>query len=264
MTPRITTVLFDLGNTLWHFPGRPPQDVVAAETRRRIFRLLRGWGFEVTPERFVLARDIRVATEKATGEAFHGDCRDPGYPEVCRRVAARHGLALTPEQAEELWEAWNLEGAFVGRTLFPDVLETLRWLKERGYRLGSVTNRGWDGQRFQQEMRELGLAELFEVVAMSCQVGYLKPHPRIFQHALDHMGIEPEAVVMVGDSLRGDVEGSQALGMTAVWRRPPVGEPVEETEDRPEALESVVPDYTIDTLSELMGLPIFGESGPGK
>lgn len=258
MTARITAVLFDLGNTLWHFPDRPPQDVVAAETRRRIFGLLRRWGFEVTPERFFLARDIRAATEEATGEAFHGDCRDPGYPDVCRRVSAGHGLALTPEQSEELWEAWNLEGAFVGRTLFPDVLETLRWLKERGYRLGSVTNRGWDGLRFQQEMRELGLAELFEVVAMSCQVGYLKPHPRIFQHALDHMGIEPEAAVMVGDSLRGDVEGAQALRMTAVWRPPAPREDARETEDRPEPPASVVPDYVIETLSDLKGLPIFG------
>lgn len=259
--PRIAAVLFDLGNTLWHFPDRPPQDVVAAETRRRIFRLLRRWGFEVTPERFLLASDIRKATEEATAQAFHGDCRDPGYPDVCRRVAARHGLELTPGQAEELWEAWNLEGAFVGRGLFPDVLETMHWLKGKGYRLGSVTNRGWAGPRFQQELRDLGLADLFEVVAMSCLVGYMKPDPRVFHYALDRMGIEPEEAVMVGDSLRGDVQGAKALGMTTVWRRRPARGLADGSGKGPgewsEAPGSVVPDYVIDTLAELKSLPIL-------
>ncbi len=259
--PRIAAVLFDLGNTLWHFPNRPPQDVVAAETRRSIFRLLRGWGFEVTPERFLLASDIRKAAEGAEELAFQGDCLDPDYSEICRRAAARHGLALTPEQGEELWEAWNLEGAFVGRALFPDVLETMHWLKGRGYRLGSVTNRRWAGPRFQQEMRDLGLTDLFEVVAASCQVGYMKPDPRLFHYALDRMGIEPEEAVMVGDSLRGDVEGSQALGMTAVWRRPPARGLADGSDKGPgewsEAPGPVVPDYVIDTLAELKSLPIL-------
>ncbi len=264
MTSRINTVLFDLGDTLWHFPSMPPVEVVREATISHITRLLEGWGFEVTPEHSLLGRYIKLAVEEETERAFHGDCLDPGYADVCRRVAASHGLELTSAQGEELWDTWNLGGAFLGRVLFPDALETLHWLKERGYRLGSVTNRGWAGPLFQQEMRDLGLAELFEVVAVSCEVGYVKPHPRIFQYALDCMGVEPGVVVMVGDSLRGDVEGAQALGITAVWRRPPLGEPVEETEDKPEALESVVPDYTVDTLSELRNLPIFVDGGPGK
>ena len=159
MTPRITAVLFDLGDTLWHFPSMPPVEVIRSETVGRLSRLLKSWGEEVTDERYYLGRDIRLAVEEETSRAFHGDSLDPGYPELCRRVAARNGLRLTPEQGEELWEAWNLGGQFLGRTLFPGVLETLRWLKERGFRLGSLTNRGYGGPRFQQEMRNLGLAE---------------------------------------------------------------------------------------------------------
>ena len=264
MTSRISTVLFDLGDTLWHFPSMPPAEVVREATISRLTGLLEGWGFELTPGHALLGRYIKLAVEEETERAFHGECLDPGYGDVCRRVAARHGLDLTPAQAEELWDTWNLGGAFLGRVLFPDALETLHWLRSRGYRLGSVTNRGWSGPRFQQELRDLGLAELFEVVSVSCEIGYVKPHRLIYQDALDRMEIAPEEAVMVGDSLRGDVEGAQALGLTAVWRRPPAGEPVDETEDRPEALASVVPDYTIDMLGELTGLPIFAESGPGK
>ena len=264
MTPRITAVLFDLGDTLWHFPKMPPLDVIRGETVGRLARLLEGWRFEVMDERRFLGRDLRLAVEEETTRAFRGDCVDPGYPEVCRRVAARHGLELTPAQGEELWETWNLGGVFLGRTMFPDALETLRWLRERGYRLGSVTNRGYGGPRFQQEMRDLGLAELFEVVAVSCDVGYMKPHSRIFHYALDLMAIGPGETVMVGDSLRADVEGAKAMGMIAVWRRPPAAEPVEETADKPELQGSVVPDYTIDELSELKSLPLFADRAPGK
>ncbi len=225
-------------------------------------KLVESWGEEVTPERLFLARDIRMEMELETARAFNGDSIDPGYPEICRRVAARHGLKLTPEQGEELWETWNLGGQFLGRTLFPDSLETLQWLSERGFRLGSVTNRGYGGPRFWQELKDLGLADLFEVVAVSCDIGYMKPHPRIFEYVLEAMNLAPEEMAMVGDSLRADVEGSKTLGMTAIWRRPPLDEPVEAAEDPPGVEGSAQPDYTIDTIGEMRGLPPFADSNP--
>jgi len=262
MTQHITTVLFDLGDTLWHFPNMPPRETVRSETVRRIRELLARWGHHFEGERFYLGRDIRLAVEEETSRAFHSDCVDPGYPQLCRRVAARHGLELTQEQGEELWEAWNLGGAFLGRVLFSDVIGTLRWLRDRGYCLGAVTNRGYSGPRFHEEMRALGLEELFETTVISCDIGYMKPHPRIFQCALESMGVEAQETVMVGDSLRADVEGSKTLGMTAVWRRPPAGEPVEATADAPEP-GSVAPDFTIDQIGELTTLSIFA-TAPAK
>jgi len=254
----VSAVLLDLGDTLWHFPNMPPPEVIRAETITRISRLLRRWGYKVEGQRRFLARDIRLAIEAATEEAFRGDLRSPDYPEICRQVAARHGLDISREQAEELWDTWNLGGKFLGRQLFPDVIPTLQALKARGVRLGAVTNRGWAGPRFWQEVEDLGLRPFFETVVVSCIVGYLKPHPRIFQIALEEMGLAPHEVAMVGDSLRADVAGAKALGMVAVWRRPPKGEPVEETTDPPEGEGEIRPDYTIDSLGELMQLPLFG------
>jgi len=85
----------------------------------------------------------------------------------------------------------------------------------------------------------------------------MKPHPRIFQHALAVMGLSPQEAAMVGDSLRADVAGAKALGMTAIWRRPPQDEPVEETTDKPEDGAEVAADYVIENISDLKGLPIF-------
>ena len=253
----VKAIFFDLGDTLWHFPKMPPPEVVRGETMKRVGGLVTSWGFDMLEgDRRMLGRDIRFAVEEETSQAFHGDCVDPGYPELCRRVAARHGMELTPQQGAELWETWNLGGVFLGRVLFPDVLDTLAWLRDRGFRLASITNRGYSGPRFHEELEGLGLTELFEHVAVSCDVGFMKPHPRLFQYALEQMGVAAEESVMVGDSLRADVEGAKTLGMVTVWRRPPAGEPLEATTDKPEA-GPLAPDYVINEIAEMKRLSIF-------
>jgi len=252
----ITTVLFDLGHTLWHLPNMPPPRAIRGETMRRLEALITGWGFEMSGERLMIGRDIRLAVEEETHRAFHGDCVDPGYPELCRRIAKEHDMELTPEQGDELWEAWNLGGIFLNRQLFPDVLASLTALRDRGFRLASVTNRGYSGPDFWDEVRQLGLEDLFEAVVVSCDVGYMKPHPRIYQVAIERLGVEAPECLMVGDNLRADVEGPKTLGMMAVWRRPPAAaEPVEATADERETEGPVQPDYAVDQIAELLDLP---------
>jgi putative hydrolase of the HAD superfamily len=251
----ITTVLFDLGDTLWHLPNMPAPGVIRGETMRRIEELVRSWGYDMSGDRPFLGRDIRLAVNEETHRAFHGDCVDPGYPELCRRVAREHGMELTKEQGEELWERWNLGGLFFKRELFPDVIPTLTELRERGFRLASVTNRGYSGPDFWAEVSAFGLDGFFEAVIVSCDVGYMKPHPRIYEAALDRLAVEAGECMMVGDNLRADVEGPKTLGMTAVWRRPPVGEPVEAATDEPETEGPVAPDYAVDEIRELLDLP---------
>jgi len=253
----IQAVLFDLGDTLWHFPNMPPHIVIREETVRRINAVLRRWGIDPEGALFFLGRDIRVAVERETAEAYRTDYVSPDYPDLCAEIAGSFGLRLTEEQTLELWDAWNLGGQFFGRTPFPDALDTLRWLQERGFKLGAVTDRAFGGPRFMAELEEYGLGGFFGVVAISSDVGYLKPHPKIFQHALEALGVTPEETMMVGDSLRSDVAGAKALGMVAVWKRPPLNEPTEVGADKLDVVGEIAPDYTIDSLWELTQLPIL-------
>ncbi|MEO8456399.1 MAG: HAD family hydrolase [Chloroflexota bacterium] len=254
----IKAVFFDLGDTLWHLPKLPPPDVIRGETMRRVGGLIRSWGHDMAVgDRRMIGRDIRYAIEKATREAFHGDCIEPDYGVICQSIAANHSIELTPEQGAELWGTWNLGGLFLGRELFPDVTSTLAELSRRGFRLGAITNRGYGGPHFREEVEAFGLDKAFETMAVSCDIGFLKPDRRIYEHAFREMGVTGEESVMVGDNLRADVEGAKALGMTAVWRRPTLDEPVESTEDEPEMTGPVQPDYTIRNISELLELPIL-------
>ena len=260
----IKAVLFDLGETLWHFPNMPPFDVIRGETVRRLANLLRSWGVEPEGQLMFLGRDIRFAIEKADAEAYNSHCVSPHYPTLTRDVAARMGLSLSDEQALQLWHTWNLGGIFLGRTLFSDAVPTLDWLRQRGYRIGSVTNRVLGGEPFREELGHYGLLDYFEVFSISCDVGYMKPHPRIFQHALEALDVSPQEAAMVGDSLRADVGGAQALGMTAVWRRNNVGEPTEDDLASERSgdgeLGKLKPDFVVENLWTITELPIFRDA----
>jgi HAD superfamily hydrolase (TIGR01549 family) len=244
----IRAVLFDLGNTLWHIPEPPPQQEVRNETVGRIYALLHSWGIPPEGELRFLGRDIRLAVTGADRQAYETDCVSPHFPSVVHEVATSKGLNVTREQSLRLWETWNLEGAFFGRRLFEGALETLETLRQRGYRLACVTNRVYGGQGFEAEVAELGLSPYLDVMSVSCELGYMKPHPAIFQHALEGLRVAAQEAVMVGDSLRADVGGAQALGMATVWRRPP---------DAAEQVDGIRPDFVVDELRELLDLPIL-------
>ncbi len=275
----IKNMLFDLGDTLWHFPKMPPAQEIRTETMRRIGGLLKSWDVPLGGELQFLGRDIRLGVEKVDRAAYESDCVSPDFNEVVRGIAAEKGLHLDYERAAQLWDAWNLGGLTLGRTMFDDAYRTLDWLRERGVRIGCVTNRVFGGPRFVEEMRELRLDQYFETTIVSCDIGYMKPHPRIYELAFERMGIDPRETAMVGDSLRADVEGAQAVAMTAIWRRVKKKDPPHEPEQVGEvppnigatraetgrALgewkggEDATPDFTVHTLWEITELPIYGE-----
>jgi HAD superfamily hydrolase (TIGR01549 family) len=279
----IKAVLFDLGDTLWHFPEMPPAMEIRTQTMQRIGGVLETWGVPLEGELRFLGREIRLGVERADRAAYESDCVSPDFNVVVRDIARGMGLDIDTEQGAQLWDAWNLGGLTLGRTMFADAYETLDWLRERGYKLGCVTNRVFGGPRFVEEMQDLGLDRYFDTTMVSCDMGYMKPHPKIFEQALTELGIAAGEAMMVGDSLKADVEASQALGMTAVWRRVRKPDKPHESEQVGEgphgdgdvtkpatraqtgrALgdfgggEGVTPDFTIWELRELTALPVLG------
>ena len=62
-----------------------------------------------------------------------------------------------------------------------------------------------------------GLADRFDAVVVSGELRSAKPDPAVYAHALQALGAEPGDAVMVGDSLRNDVDGPVAAGLRAIW-----------------------------------------------
>src|SRR5438105_3202693 len=111
----------------------------------------------------------------------------------------------------------------------PALLEALR---ARGLKLGLVSNAFDPGWLVHRDLAQMGLAERLDFAVFSSEVGKRKPHPAIFERALDALGVAAAEAVFVGDRLYEDVRGAGELGMTtvqALWFRadehPEGGEP---------------------------------------
>lgn len=98
---------------------------------------------------------------------------------------------------------------------FPGAVETLKALRERGVRLGLVTNGGCEFQR--TKLERLDLESLFDAVTIEGEVGFGKPDPRIFRLALQSLDVSANEAWMVGDNLEADIRGAQQLGIYAIW-----------------------------------------------
>jgi len=90
-------------------------------------------------------------------------------------------------------------------------------------------------------LEESELLEYFEVVVISGEIGYRKPHPRIFQHALKRLGVKPWEAVHVGNSVREDVAGAKGVGMWAIWVR----------DEGEGGVVGVQPDVVVDSIAEV-------------
>jgi len=109
----------------------------------------------------------------------------------------------------------------------------------RAFRLGLLSNGVPDLQR--EKIEGSGIEKYVVEIVISGEVGVGKPDPRIFEIILNRLGIQPQEAVMVGNSLRSDIGGAQAVGMKAVWLN----------RDGKSRDESVVPDLEIRGLEEL-------------
>ena len=132
--------------------------------------------------------------------------------------------------AIEMTRLWEHSENF---DLYDDVLPVMAELRDHRLKLGLVSN----------SARDLDDFVLHHALDVDCALtsrshGWTKPHPTIFQAALELLGVGPAEAAMVGDSVEDDVEGALALGMRAFL--------IDRQGRYPEAAER---------LSDLWGLP---------
>jgi len=112
--------------------------------------------------------------------------------------------------SREIYREWAACQHF---ELYADVPAVLRQLADSGLRIGLISNTHRCLASFQSHFELQGL---IAATVSSSDHGLMKPHPSIFHVALQLLGVAAADAVMVGDSLRQDVEGALAVGMRAV------------------------------------------------
>lgn len=193
-------VFFDVDFTLIQ-PGRTFQGPGYADACAR-------HGVIVDPDQF---RDaVRTASSALHVE---GGAYDPEIfiAYTARIIEAMGGTgAGVDAAARDLYEAWPSCEHF---TLYEEVPDVLRGLRDAGYTLGLITNTQRSLDEFERHFR---LDGLFTFAISSFDHGYMKPHPSIFEEALRRAGVPSGEAVMVGDSVPHDITGALRLGMRGV------------------------------------------------
>lgn len=220
----IRGVLFDFAGTL--FSPEPDVSALAGITDAD--------GQPLPPEAFgELVRRVTSPIQsfaKFEGEFQHAwDQRDldPELHRVAFVEAIRQAGVAVPEQAALLYDQM-IDTA--GWTPYPDALEAVGALDAKGLPVVVVSNIGFD---IRPAFQASGLHKHVAEYVLSYEVGSIKPERKIFQHALDAIGVPAEDVLMIGDSEEAD-GGSLALGMR--FALVPIGRPAH----RPTALRDAL------------------------
>ena len=85
------------------------------------------------------------------------------------------------------------------------------------HRLGVVSNIWSSSDLYLREFERVGIRNLFDVIIFSSNHSYIKPSPYIFAKAIEALDVDRAKIVFVGDSLKHDIAGAKAAGLSSVW-----------------------------------------------
>jgi len=200
----IKAVCFDLFNTLAYFD--PPRDEFYA-------RFAKERDVKITPA--AIAEALPAADQYWRQENFKSPIRERPdsekyavYAEYALRILKNAESPVAPDVALQiLGKAFSIGYKFVA---FSDAVPALRAVKQRNLTAGVISN---VGQEIDSYLIEMGFAPYLDFKVTSFEVGYDKPHPQIFQQALERAGVKADEILYIGDQYDQDVVGARRAGM---------------------------------------------------
>jgi putative hydrolase of the HAD superfamily len=137
-----------------------------------------------------------------------GECSNEEFERVlAAQIVRRDGL---PVAADGL-----LDRMFAATVLSEPMHDLLRQVRRAGLKTAMLSN-SWGISAYPADV----LAELFDAVVISAEVGMRKPEERIFRHATGLLGLDPAECVFI-DDIEANVQAAEALGMTGVLHTGP-------------------------------------------
>ncbi|MBL4938668.1 HAD family hydrolase [Clostridium sp. YIM B02515] len=123
-----------------------------------------------------------------------------------------------------------------------NIFETLSAIKEKGYRLGVISNTCYYDEVMKECFKKANIYDLIDSFTFSYSLRIGKPKREIFQIALKSMNIEPYEAAMVGDSLDKDIKPALEIGMKTIWLN----------NKNINNNSGVIPQYEIQLLADLL------------
>lgn len=209
----LEAVLFDWGDTLMRFEY--DEALLGAGHRAGLQAL----GRDELPDVATVAAHFRERYEPLLWAP--GTLEEIEYPGLVRQLLGDFGVEVSDGELETFLDAEHRAWE-PARQLGSTTHALLESLRARGLKLGLVSNAFDPAWLLRRDLEEMGLAERLDMSLFSSELGKRKPHPAIFERALELLEVEPERALFVGDRLREDVGGARAAGMRtvqALWFR---------------------------------------------
>ncbi|MGH7492633.1 MAG: HAD family hydrolase [bacterium] len=219
--------------------SHPPTDTIVYSEQRQQFLLeeLAHYGHIITAEQVQAAYKRAWNYFDELWEKQIGFSADDGLREMLKYLHA----GLPPESYRRVLDFF--ESYKVPPLPLDGVVPAIQTLAQH-YPLALISDTAWTpGRRLREILDEYRILDCFRVLIFSGEVGRTKPHPEMFQRALDGLQLRPQECLHVGDLQKTDVAGAKALGIRTAWIHRPVYAGKEQ--------EDHEPDVTVRSVTQL-------------
>jgi putative hydrolase of the HAD superfamily len=205
---QIKAIGFDLFNTLITVESR-----TIAEAMRRAFHSLEKEGLALDYELFKQAH-------RQAAMGFLAETRRDGRETHNRfwisTALKTLGYSVPPDDPR-IAEAVNgyFSAFYPYCRLVPGTKEMLESLSGK-YRIGLLSN-FTHPPAAREILKRVGLTPFFELVLISGDLGYRKPHPSVFHRLIENLGVEKSRILYIGDDPESDITGARQAGLQPVW-----------------------------------------------
>ncbi|HIH39499.1 TPA: HAD family hydrolase [Candidatus Woesearchaeota archaeon] len=151
---------------------------------------------------FKLEHDYSLVEKLVCGTEFRN------FDNYIQAIMNGVNIPNTSRNIKRITNIFNID--VLNAKLLPETRKVVHALKKRGCKLGVISN--IPNPKYDVLAKE-GVQSMFNSIVYSYECGLIKPDPAIFQLALKQLGIKPHEAIMIGDSVKSDIEGASALGL---------------------------------------------------
>jgi HAD superfamily hydrolase (TIGR01662 family) len=214
---RFDALIFDMGSTLLEFDNIPWPTLyrISVEAvQRRLKRLgHQPPDIDALWERFNFLMDKRRRLIREDSREYH-------IGPLLKTLVSFDGLKLRRGELSQICDAYY---APIRRavSVYSEARPTLKALHDAGYTLGVLSNTAFRAKDHREELIMFGLWEFFTAAVFTSSLRHRKPHPEPFHEITRRLNVDLTRSLYIGDRQREDVQGPQAVGMTACLVRRP-------------------------------------------
>ena len=173
------------------------------------------YGAHYTPKELKNAFQAAMNSRKAAAGQSYECFPEIPFEQVMTQLLRDKGVEENAENlgmnAAQLFRISSIEYV----KLYPNVLEALRMLRKKGFRLWLLSNAQRSFTAY--ELEHLGLCPYLDGIYISSDYGCGKPDPRFYRALLQERGLQVEKCLMIGNDRKTDIAGAQKIGMATLY-----------------------------------------------